>query len=77
MAFSRCRRAGEHCGTHQRARSGIRIQNPLPDKAESVPASAAKGHGMAQENVRQRLHYAYRGAASLALEQPGGYYASP
>jgi two-component system, LytTR family, sensor histidine kinase AlgZ len=53
----------------------IRIQNPLPANADSIPASVAKGHGMAQENVRQRLHYAYRGAARLALEQPGGYYA--
>ncbi len=53
----------------------IRIENPLPASTDSATPSIARGHGMAQENVRRRLHYAYRGAARLALEQPGGYYA--
>jgi two-component system sensor histidine kinase AlgZ len=48
----------------------LTIENPRP--LEFVATAA--GHGMAQENVRQRLHYAYSQRASLEVEERAGYY---
>lgn len=54
----------------------LRIENPMPlPSSEGTFSLSTKGHGMAQDNVRQRLHYAYRGEAHLELEQRAGYYA--
>lgn len=47
----------------------IDIDNPLPP-----PAQARRGHGLAQDNVRQRLRYAYGGGASLEVRERDGYY---
>ena len=50
----------------------IRIENPRP------PAGARRsgGHGMAQENVRQRLRIAYGERAWLEVIERAGYYAA-
>ena len=48
----------------------IRIENPCPLAA---PARSA-GHGIAQENVRQRLHYLFGARARLELQMQPGYY---
>ncbi len=48
----------------------LTIENPRPLES----AAPATGHGIAQENVRQRLHYAYSQRASLEVEQRAGYY---
>lgn len=55
----------------------IKIENPtpIPSTEQGSLQIPAKGNGMALENVRQRLHYAYQGAARLELEQRAGYYA--
>lgn len=47
----------------------IDIDNPVP--AHSAPRT---GHGIAQDNVRQRLRYAYSGRASLEVRGHDGYY---
>ena len=47
----------------------ITIDNPMP--LDSPPRS---GHGMAQDNVRQRLRLAYNGRASLEVRERRGYY---
>jgi two-component system, LytTR family, sensor histidine kinase AlgZ len=49
----------------------ISIENPCPDPAERRNG----GHGMAQNNVRQRLHFAYGGHARLEVDERAGYYA--
>jgi two-component system sensor histidine kinase AlgZ len=47
----------------------ITIENPVP------PDRVTRGgHGMAQENVRQRLRLAYGGHASLEVRERRGYY---
>lgn len=47
----------------------ISIDNPMP------PVAAPRaGHGMAQDNVRQRLRLAYAGRASLEVRERRGYY---
>jgi two-component system sensor histidine kinase AlgZ len=48
----------------------LTIENPRPLQA----SARATGHGVAQENVRQRLHYAYAERASLEVEERAGYY---
>lgn len=48
---------------------GIRIENPRP--LQPRPG----GHGMAQENVRRRLHLAFATRASLEVDERAGYYA--
>ncbi len=48
----------------------VLIENPRPLQ----PPARAGGHGMAQENVRRRLHYAFSERASLEVQQRAGYY---
>ncbi len=47
------------------------VGNPLPDRA----ARGRTGHGMAQENVRRRLLYAYGPRARLDVRESADYYA--
>jgi two-component system sensor histidine kinase AlgZ len=47
------------------------VGNPLPARA----GSGRGGHGMAQENVRRRLHFAYGPRARLDVRDSGDYYA--
>ncbi len=47
----------------------IAIDNPMP-----VESARRAGHGMAQDNVRQRLRLAYAGRASLEVRERRGYY---
>ncbi|GMU42369.1 MAG: histidine kinase [Xanthomonadales bacterium] len=47
----------------------IDIVNPLAPAGE-----ARRGHGLAQDNVRQRLRYAWGGGASLEVRECDGYY---
>lgn len=49
----------------------LRVDNPCPP---SPPARGA-GHGMALDNVRQRLKLAFGPAARLEVESAAGYYA--
>jgi len=48
----------------------LSIENPCP----LSPLIRSGGHGLAQDNVRQRLHYAYGGRASLEVQLRPGYY---
>jgi two-component system sensor histidine kinase AlgZ len=48
----------------------VLIENPRPLQ----PPPRAGGHGMAQENVRRRLHYAFSDRASLEVQERAGYY---
>jgi two-component system sensor histidine kinase AlgZ len=48
----------------------LTIENPRPLQAPT----RAGGHGMAQENVRRRLHYAFADRASMEVEERAGYY---
>jgi len=48
----------------------VLIENPRPLES----SARAGGHGMAQENVRRRLHYAFSQRASLEVEERAGYY---
>ena len=54
--------------TRQAHRFSIRIENPRP--LQPRPG----GHGMAQENVRRRLHLAFATRASLEVDERAGYY---
>jgi two-component system sensor histidine kinase AlgZ len=47
------------------------VGNPLPER----PGSTRAGHGMAQENIRRRLHYAYGSRARLEVRESADYYA--
>jgi two-component system sensor histidine kinase AlgZ len=46
------------------------VENPRPDP----PAVRRGGHGLAQENVRQRLHFAFGARARLEVTERPGYY---
>ena len=48
----------------------IVIENPRPLE----PRSRSGGHGIAQENVRRRLHFAFAERASLEVQERAGYY---
>jgi two-component system, LytTR family, sensor histidine kinase AlgZ len=48
----------------------LAVGNPLPDRH----APGRGGHGMAQENVRRRLHYAYGPRARLDVREFDDYY---
>jgi two-component system sensor histidine kinase AlgZ len=50
----------------------IRIENPRPAQITVRKG----GHGMAQDNVRQRLHYAFGDHARLEVIERPGYYAA-
>jgi len=48
----------------------LSVENPRPHP----PAVRHGGHGLAQENVRQRLHYAFGERARLEVVERPGYY---
>ena len=48
----------------------LTVENPRPEP----PAASRGGHGLAQENVRQRLQFVFGARARLVVEQRPGYY---
>jgi len=48
----------------------MQVENPRPDPARTRPG----GHGLAQENVRQRLAFVFAGRARLEVVERPGYY---
>ncbi len=48
----------------------LSVENPRPDP---LPPHRG-GHGMAQENVRQRLHFVFGARARLEVTERAGYY---
>ena len=48
----------------------LNVENPRPDP----PPARRGGHGLAQENVRQRLRYAFGERARLEVTERPGYY---
>ncbi len=48
----------------------LQVENPRPDPART----RAGGHGLAQDNIRQRLAFAFAGRAHLEVVERPGYY---